>query len=581
MHWRVRPHDREVVHRICELTGVSPVIAQVLAVRDVTHPREIQSFLDTKLTHLLPPRDLPGVPLAVDVLYQAISARKRICIYGDYDCDGITATAILYLTLRALKADVSYFVPDRLDDGYGLNAQQVKALKDKGTDLMVTVDCGIGSTHEAELARQLGMQLIITDHHQLPAVLPTADAIVHPRLPDYSYPFPHLCGAGVAFKLAWALCQHATGSEKLPEPLRKLLFQLIVFAAIGTVADVVPLLGENRILVHHGLKLFKSFGGVGLEALSREARLGPKETYAAEDFAFTLAPRLNAAGRLGSARLAVELLECDDPHRCEMLAQYIHNLNKSRDSLERTITRQAKEQIAELYDLNDEPGLVLTAPGWHPGVIGIVAGRLAEEFQVPVVIISQDVKAGHPYVGSGRSARGIDLHGALTKASSWLVGYGGHPAAAGLKILPEQVDSFREAFCQAVRELEPDDQRRRELRIDVEAPLWLLDVSTIRQLEQLAPFGHENPRPVLCTLGASIVGEPKTMGSDGRHLAVEIQQDNTKLRAVAFGKAEWSQSLAAGSEHKYDFAFKPVINDFRGQQRVELHLIDFRPQQPI
>ncbi len=572
MDWRVRPHDREIVHQICELTGVSPVIAQVLAVRDITHPREIQSFLETKLTQLHPPQTLPGVPAAVELLHRAATAGKRIAIYGDYDCDGITATAILYLTLRALQANVTYFVPDRFEDGYGLNAQQIRALRDKGTELIVTVDCGAGSPTEADVARQLGMQLIITDHHQPSAELPIAEALVHPALPGSDYPFPYLCGAGVAFKLAWALCQRAAGSDKLPERLRKLLFQLIVLAAVGTVADVVPLLGENRILVHHGLKLLPQFGGVGLHALAREAKLGPKSHYTAEDLAFTLAPRLNAAGRLGSARLAVELLESP---------QYINNLNKSRESIERAMVRQAKELVAEHYDPQDDPALVLTAAGWHPGVIGIVAGRLAEEYQIPVVIISPEVKEGQPYVGSGRSARGIHLHQALQRSASWLVGFGGHPAAAGLKILPEQIDSFREAFCQAVVELEPSGKRQRELRIDVEAPLWLLDVPTIRQLEQLAPFGHENPRPVLCTLGANLAGEPRKMGSDERHLAVEIQQQNTKLRAVAFGKADWCEHLVFGTEHKYDFAFKPVINEFRGRQQVELHLIDYRPQQPI
>jgi len=577
LKWIIRPQDNDLVRQICESSGVSPVIAQVLAMRNITRLDEIQLFLDPKMNLLVPPNELPGVPGAVAAIDAAISAGQKIVVYGDYDCDGMTATAILYRCLKLLGADVSYVIPCRVEDGYGLNAEQIRRLAGRGCQLLVTVDCGIASVEDVALARELGLGVIVTDHHQPGERLPDANAIVHPALAGSTYPFPHLCGAGVAFKLAWALFMHRAGSEKLPANMRDQLFQSIALAAIGTVADVVSLTGENRILVHHGLNLMRSYGGAGLAELSRLAKIGPDKVPSAEDIAFALGPRLNAAGRLGPGQLGVELLVTDQASRAAELAEYIDNLNNSRGSIERSIMIAARKMIEADFDPVKDSAIVISGNGWNKGVIGIVAGRLAEKYHRPVVVISVDPVSDGPQSGSARTALGVDLYRALENCREHLVNFGGHRAAAGLQIMPDDIEQFREEFLEQVESQIAGQERISELEIDVEAPLCQLTAETVVQLEKLAPFGAGNSRPVLCATGLELVGEPRAMGSDGRHLSLTVRQDGVQLRCVAFGKAEWSGSLQSDGSSQYDFAFKPVINDFRGRRNVELHLIDFRP----
>ena len=305
--WTVRAHDAKLVESIEREAGVSSVLAQILALRGITGANEVTSFLDLRMTGLRGPHELPGLTKAVEVIYDAVENGKKILIYGDYDCDGMTSTAILYRCLTKIGAAVHYFVPNRLDDGYGLNTASLEKLKkQRGAELIITVDCGISSVNEVNHAHELGMSIVVTDHHQLGPALPDADAIVHPALPDGNYPFHGLCGAGVAFKIAWALCQRHCGSEKLPKDYRELLFGCVALAAIGTVADVVPLLDENRILVHHGLGCMRQFSNAGLRHILAKAKLAEKPQLEAEDIAFMIGPRLNAAGRLGQAPLGVE-----------------------------------------------------------------------------------------------------------------------------------------------------------------------------------------------------------------------------------------------------------------------------------
>lgn len=574
--WIIRQQDNALIEQICASSGVSPVIAQVLAMRQITRLDEIGAFFDLKLSHLVPPGRLPGVPAAVELIEAAIAAGRQIVVYGDYDCDGMTATAILYRSLKLLGAQVGYFVPSRDGDGYGLNPQQIRRLAERGCQLLVTVDCGITSVGDVLLARELGLQVIVTDHHRPGDALPAADATVHPSLPGSDYPFPHLCGAGVAFKLAWALFQHRAGSERLPPPMRDMLFQAIAFAAIGTIADVVSLTGENRILVHHGLKLIPQFGGRGLEQLSKMAKLVPQKPLSAEDIGFLLGPRLNAAGRVGPPQLGVELLVTDDLQRATELAAYIENLNSSRGSIERSILIAANRQIESDFDPLNDPALVIHGSGWNRGVIGIVAGRLAEKYHRPTVVIAVDPVSGEPATGSARSALDVDLYAALHACREHLVRFGGHAAAAGLQILPERIEAFRHAFFEQILGMTDGREKSSLLQIDVEAPLCQLNVETVLQLERLAPFGAGNPRPVLCASGLLLAGEPKAMGTEGRHLSLEVVQDGIRMRCVAFGKAEWSAELQRLGGQGLDLAFKPMINDFRGFKKVELHLIDFR-----
>lgn len=576
--WRIRAHDADLVQSIERAAGVSPVLAQILALRGITRAADVASFLDLKMTGLRPPEQLPGIPPATEIIYQAVTAGDRIVVYGDYDADGMTATAILYQTLLKLGANVSYHVPNRLLDGYGLSSEALEKLARRGTRLVISVDCGIASVAEARRARELGMRLVITDHHHCGPQLPEADAIVHPALPGQPYPFPGLCGAGVAFKLAWSLCQTHCGSEKLPPEFRELLFACVGLAAIGTVADVVPLLDENRILVHHGLGCLKSFHSAGLGCLLETAKLHEKPKLEAEDLAFSLGPRLNAAGRLGQAQLGVELLVCEDPDRARSLAEYLGELNRNRDSLDRRIFKEAKEQVDSRHDPDSEPALVLDHSDWHLGVIGIAAGRIAEFYHRPSILISTDPVGARSGIGSGRSACGVDLYDAVAGCAEHLERFGGHSAAIGLTIAPDRIDAFREDFCARVADQVSVEELVPELEIDAETLISQMTLPTLYELEKLAPFGEENPRPMLCATGVRLAAPPATMGADGRHISLQLTQHNSRIRAVGFGKSDWLKEIQP-ADGVYDFVFRPVVNEFRGRRNVELHLVDYRPSE--
>ncbi len=576
--WRFHSHDPARITALEERASVSPVVAQLLLCRGVESPESVKSFLEAKMSGLRDPEVLADVPGAVECISKAIADKKRIIVYGDYDADGMTGAAILIRCLRLLSADVGYHVPNRLEEGYGLNDDALRKLAEHGASLVISVDCGIGSVSQAKLAAELGMELVITDHHEFADSLPEATAIVHPRLPGGDYPFAGLCGAGVAFKLAWALCQHASESKRVPDRMRSFLLSAIGLAAMGTVADVVPLLDENRLIVRHGLASLRKCPVLGVKELMRITKLDEKPSLSAEDIGFTLAPRLNASGRLGQAQLGVELLTTENAERASALAEYIHELNKSRDSLERSIYLAALKQAQEDFDPLNDAALVLAGHGWHAGVIGIVAGRLADKFNVPVVVISLDKSGVKPGVGSARSASGFNLHEAMAENADSLIRYGGHAAAAGLTIDEKQLDQFRGGFCEYAASEISTEARIAEVRIDAEAPLNQLTLQTVMQIEQLAPFGQANPRPVLCASGVQLAAPPKTMGKTERHMTVQLKQHGVTLRALAFGQADWVGPLAE-NEGSVDIAYKPMINEFRGFRKVELHLVDWRPTQ--
>ncbi len=574
--WHIRVHDEAKISLLERQAGVSSVVAQLLVARGVTDAKAARTFLDAKLNDLLDPAELPGVVEAADVIDAAVKAAKRIVIYGDYDADGMTATAILYRCLKLLGADVGYHAPNRMTDGYGLNNDALTKLAAHGAKLVITVDCGITSIEEAAHAKELGLELIITDHHQFGPALPDAAAIVHPRLPGRPYPFGELCGAAVAFKLAWALCQKASGSDRVSDRLRGFLLLAVGLAALGTVADVVPLVSENRILVRHGLFMLRDKPPPGIAALMRITGIDKKPALSSEDIGFTLAPRLNAAGRLGQAQLGVELMTTDSEERAQALAEYLHNLNDNRVSLERSIYLAAKKQAQEKFDPQADAALVLHHADWHPGVIGIVAGRLAEKYHRPVVMIAGESLGGRLAVGSARTAGGLNLYDALVSCADHLASYGGHAAAAGLKIKPSSVDAFRDAFREfAAREIDEQD-RVAELHIDAESPLSQLNLGAIRQIEQLAPFGAANTRPLLCATGVQLAGPPKQMGGGNRHLTLRLKQHGAAIRAVGFGQGDSLEEIAALEDRLLDVAYRPVINDWQGRQSVEIHLVDWK-----
>jgi single-stranded-DNA-specific exonuclease len=432
------------------------------------------------------------------------------------------------------------------------------------------------SVAEAARARDLGLELVVTDHHAFAAELPAADVLVHPRLPGTAYPCGDLCGAGVAFKLAWAIATRASGARQVTPRLREMLLRGMGLAALGTVADVVPLLDENRIFVKHGLECLRQRGGPGIARLLALAKLDEKSRLDSEDVAFRLAPRLNAAGRLGQAACGIELLTTPDAARAEALADYVHELNGRRETEERSILLAATKQARERFSPEDDAALVLADSGWHAGVVGIVAGRLAEKWHRPVVMISRDDHQGRPAIGSVRSVPGFDVHAAVMACRGHLLTCGGHAAAAGLRVEDGRIDDFRRAFVAAVAERMPAGLRRPQITLDGETTLAGLTLDTVAQLERLAPFGQGNRRPVLCASGVRLTEPPRAMGGGGRHIAMNLVQHGARVRGVAFGGAEWLPHLPPPGT-PFHVAFKPKINEFRGRRTAEMEIIDWRP----
>lgn len=576
--WHLLPHDRGAIERLAGVLGVSPVVAQLLLNRGLQDPAVARRFLDAPLTGLHPPALLPGVEDAVTRLLDAIRDKRRICVYGDYDVDGITGTVILWQGLRLAGAQVDYYVPHRLEEGYGLNGEALQQIARTGASVVLTVDCGIASIAEAEEARRLGLELIITDHHQPRPTLPDAAVVVHPGLPDRPYPFHGLSGAGVAFKVAWALAQRVSGSEKVTPRFRDYLLDGVGLTALGLVADVVPLVDENRIFVRHGLARLCQAPSLGLKALFEAAGLTETPQLCAEDISFKIAPRLNAVGRLGCARLVVDLLTTASPQRATELARTLEEQNRQRQRKEREILAQA-QKLADSAD--GAPALVLASPEWHPGIIGIVAGRLAEQYGRPALLIAihqRHAEAPPIGQGSGRSAGGVVLHEALEACAGHLLSHGGHAAAAGFRILPEAIDAFREQFCAYVAQQAPHGPEAPRLHIDAEVPLSALTLKLLADLDRLEPYGCENQRPLFLAGGLEVVGEPTPVGKgdEKRHLSFRVRQQGTTLRAIAFNMADRREELMSDGG-RCCLVFRPRLNEWQGFRRVDLEIHDFQP----
>jgi single-stranded-DNA-specific exonuclease len=570
--WHLRPADPAAAAYLAKAAGISEAVAQLLLHRGVTTAPAARAFLDAPMAAWHAPELLPGVPAAADRLARAVAGKKRICVYGDYDADGVTGTAILLAVLTRLGAAAEFYIPNRLDEGYGLNLEALKTLKESGVETVVTVDCGITGCAEAEAARDLGLELIVTDHHEPGHTLPSAAVLVHPRLPGSAYPFAGLSGAGVAFKLAWALAQRASGSEKVTAEFRELLLDLVGLAALGLVADVVPLRDENRVFVRHGLARIARAPSVGLKALCEAAGLGAGKPLSAEDVSYKLAPRVNAAGRLGCARLVVDLLTTDNPAHAKKTAEFLEEQNRRRQAIERAIAGEARD-LVRINGYDKDPAIVLAAAEWHPGVIGIVAGRLAEQYARPVVLIARP--AGAAVVGgSGRAGSDVPLHEALAGCADCLVSHGGHAAAAGVKLHAASVAAFRDRFVERVRTYFPDGEPPPpRLVLDEEIPLAALTGGLVKEIDKLEPYGAENPRPRFLAAELTLDGEPKLMKE--RHLSFFVRQGASRVRAVAWNAAERAEELkSAGGA--VCLAFTPRMNEWNGYRRMEAEVLDFQ-----
>jgi single-stranded-DNA-specific exonuclease len=569
----------------------SPLIAQILLNRGLIEADDCRNFLKPSLKCLHDPAGIPGLAKAADRVARAVRDGEKIVIYGDYDVDGITATAILWHAIRRLGGRVDYYIPHRIDEGYGLNAEAVAEICDNGANLIVTVDCGITAIGPAKVAHDRGVDLIITDHHEwhetaapltdgeteLGPILPrTAYAIVHPRLPDPSlpeYPNKALCGAGVAFKLAWGVGQAVTGNPKVGDDFRDFLLDATALAALGTIADVVPLVGENRILAFYGLNGLKQTKLRGVRALIESAGL-TGQTLDSFHVGFLLAPRLNAAGRMGHAKLAVEMLTDASAERAKEIADYLEAQNRERQGTEKQILAAAIEQVHALgYDGDDCHAIVLGGEGWHPGVIGIVASRIVDRYHRPTVMVA--LNDGHGS-GSARSIGGFHLARALEACGDHLDAYGGHEMAAGLKVRTENFEPFRAAFrahaagCLSAEQLTP------VLKLDVAVPsLRHVTQALCTDLKRLGPFGHGNRKPVLQLEGLEVAAPPKRVGKTGDHLSLFVRQsDGVSMKAIAFNHGHLLDKLTVGTV--VDLAVEPTLNEWNGRVNVELDVKDVR-----
>lgn len=546
------------------------IIVQLLLNRGLAPENSAEAFLSPQLSDLHPPEMLPGARPAADAIAAAIAARKRIVLYGDYDVDGITGVAILWHVIRLAGGDVAFYVPHRIEEGYGLNLAAACRLAEEGAGLIISVDCGVTAVEEVAALRTRGVDVIITDHHAPAEELPDALAIVHPAL-DGSYPNPFLCGAGVAFKVAWAVAQKLSGTERVAPEYRELIRELLPLAALGTIADVVSLTGENRVIARHGLQLLPQTRLAGLRALIESAGL-TGEKINCYDVGFKLAPRINAAGRMGHARLAVELFTRADAARAQEIGQYLEEHNRSRQSAERKIAKQAFE-IVERDGLASDArrAIVLASDQWHAGVIGIVASKVVGRYHRPTVMIALSNGEGQ---GSGRAIPQFDLARALADCKSHLLSHGGHAAAAGLRIAADRVPEFSEAFVGLANNRLTGDDLTPRLRIDAQVSLGEVTMPVAQTISELGPFGTGNPRPMLATDWIDLAYEPRCVGTGGDHLQATFQQDGVQIKAIGFRMGHHLEELKA--RRRCRVAFEPIINEFNGWRSVEMQIADFQ-----
>jgi single-stranded-DNA-specific exonuclease len=559
--WQVYPEQPELVAEVMARHGVPPLVARILLNRGLAGAEAILAFLDPSLERLNPPFGLPDLEVATARLGQAVRQGEAVAVYGDYDADGLTATALMHQFFRELGLPCGSYIPDRLTQGYGLKIQGLKELAAQAK-LLVTVDCGISDAAEVAWAKEHGLEVIITDHHEVPPELPGALAIVNPKRRGHDYPFGELAGVGVALLLALGVRAELRSEGWFKERREPNMRSYLDLVALGTAADVVPLVEENRILVNQGLKVLEESQRPGIIALKEVVELeGKPISY--QDVVFRLAPRLNAAGRMGQARCALELLFSDDLTQARVQARYLHNLNRQRQALEEEVLKQARALIRQ-SGLESRPVLVLGKEGWHPGVIGIVAARLAEEYYRPVALVSLENGRGR---GSARSIEGFHLFEGLQACRQALNKYGGHQAAAGFELAADNLsalqDLMEQAFCEQLGEKPP----RPTLKVDAQAELRDLDQAFYRHLETLRPFGPGNPAPVIVCLEVECLGS-RVVG--GKHLKVQLAQGGNVLEAIAFNRAGCHPMSGT-----LDVALGTRVSYFQGRTTPDLRLLDW------
>ncbi len=558
--WNIHRAEDGALDRLME-AGYPYLVSGVLASRGIASAEEAAECLSREEFLAHSPFLMADMDKAVDRIQSAIDSGEKIAIFGDYDVDGITATCILVDYLKNRGANVMHYIPRRVEDGYGLSHDAIEGLRRSGATLLVTVDCGITGVEEVEFARSLGMDTVVTDHHECKEQLPDAIAVVDPRRADCPYPFKHLAGCGVALKLVLAL-----GGVDREEAL---FARYCTLAAIGTVADVMPMWGENRTIVSRGLASLERSDFTGLHALLKEAGLAGRDISSVQ-IGFVLAPRINAAGRMGAADMAAELLLCQDSLKAQEMAKALCALNRERQCVEQEIYSQAEQMIEELPE-EQRHALVLSSEQWHQGVVGIVASRLSEKYARPSFMVHISGGVGK---GSCRSWGGFNLFAALEHCSDLLLGFGGHELAAGFTIAEENIPAFREKMNEYALCRGTDKAVESALEVDME--LRRVGDVTLAELESLSalePYGSGNARPVFCVLGATLC-RAQNVGQN-RHLKLQLGKGSARLDGIFFSAT--AESCGCREGDRVDAAFYLQINEFRGNRTVQMQLVDLRP----
>lgn len=555
--WLIAPPIADHIHK--RLNHIHPILLQVLANRELVDEAHIQGFLAGQYLENDDPFLLADMDKAVERIRYAIENQERVVVYGDFDADGVTSTVLLTEALRGLslerKKAVPY-IPDRVDEGYGLNKDALTELKEAGTDLVITVDCGIRSVAEVEHANALGLDMIVTDHHSIGTRLPPAVAVINPKRRDSKYPERMLAGVGIAYKLAQALYQ------ALPEFAAFDLDRVLDLVAIGTVADLAPLQGENRRLVMQGLRVLNTAGRPGVAALNYVARLTAGQL-SAESIAFAIGPRINAAGRLAHAYDAARLLAAPDPNSAEKFAKKLERLNRERQQLTSDLSERAEMMISA-----DAPLLVVSDTDFAPGIVGLVASRLAEKYYRPSIVIE---KGEHESRGSCRSIPEFHITRALDKVAHLLVRHGGHAQAAGFTIANENLDAFEEAMLAHAQEALAGKDLRPSLTIDAAIDLSSIDWALHESLAQLEPTGQANRQPIFMSKNVQVLNH-RVVGKDGSHLQLEVSNGLAGFKCIAFRQGPWANCMP----RKVDIAYSLGVNEWRGRRSLQLIVKDIR-----
>ncbi|HET7011338.1 MAG TPA: single-stranded-DNA-specific exonuclease RecJ [Anaerolineales bacterium] len=542
-----------------EWEGFSATETALLRARGLRSAAEAEVFLNPREGRTHSPWNLTGMEPAVDRIQRAINSLEPIAVYGDYDADGLSAAALLYGVLLRLGADVQVYIPNRFDEGYGLHASSLERLAAAGRRLVITVDCGVRASAEAEVARDLGLSLIVTDHHEPGPTLPRAEVVINPRQSGDTYPDKNLAGVGVAYKLAEALCERAGG--RVPESLKGLV-------AVGTIADMVPLIGENRTLAAQGMRALNEGPPVGLGALTRVSRV-PAGRLRARDIAFGLAPRLNAAGRMGAPESALRLLITEDGYEAEHLAMELEMANRSRQQQTGEATNAAKELLGE--QITTLALLFASETSFSEGIIGLVAAKLTEEFYRPAVVVSRGDEFSK---GSARSVAGFDITRALDACAELLERHGGHSSAAGFAIRTERLDDLRARLAAMAGPIMDGEHGTPVLRIDAQLSFGEIDGRLWKFIQRLEPCGSGNPEPLFMSQGVTVAHQ-KAVGGGGEHLKLRLEQDGKFRSGIAFRRG----SMAGRVPRRVDVAYRLQKNDYWGTPELELAVEAVRPAQ--